>query len=449
MNNLQGNAVVAQSGGPTAVINSSAAGVIEEALRQRDAIGNLYGANNGILGIVQEDLFDLGAESADAIALLRATPASAIGSCRFKLGDLGREHENYDRLLAVFAAHNIRYFFYMGGNDSMDTADKVNQLADKQGYELRVMGIAKTIDNDLKATDHCPGYGSVAKYLATCVMEAGRDTEAMYTVDPITITEAMGRTTGWIAAATGLAQRHADEAPNLIYVPEIPFDLDRFGADVMDVYSRLGRCFVVVSEGVKNAAGKFISDLARMDPSKTKKDMFGHPQLGGVAAYLAEMITGKTDVKARYNKLDTVQRNAIHFASKTDSDEAYRCGQEAVRQAVNGATGKMVNLVRVSQRPYRSEPGLVSLSEVANGVKALPRAYMNDAGTGISAALRDYAGPLILGEVPIRIGADGLPVFTRFQRQPVTRKLPPFAVKHYVDRTLRVRKSAHGVCGLL
>ena len=425
MSDLKGNAVVALSGGPTAVINSSACGVIEEALRHRDLIGNVYGANNGIFGIVQEDLFDLGAESPDAIALLRATPASAIGSCRYKLGDLGKDQAQYERLLAVFAAHDIRYFFYIGGNDSMDTADKVNRLAVQQGFDLRVMGVAKTIDNDLVGTDHCPGYGSVAKYLATCVMEAGRDTEAMSTVDPITITEAMGRNTGWIAAATGLAKREPDEAPNLIYVPEITFDVNRFVAEVTAVYRRLGRCFIVVSEGVKNDKNQYISDLAKTDPTKVLRDSFGHQQLGGVAAYLAEIVTGETKLKARYNKLDTCQRNAIHFASKTDSDEAYRCGQEAVRQALAGATEKMVNLVRVSNRPYRCEPGLVDLSRVANGVKMLPRDHMDAAGTGISQVMREYAGPLIVGEVPIRIGADGLPVFTRFQRKPVKRKLPP------------------------
>ncbi|MCI0684966.1 MAG: 6-phosphofructokinase [Gemmataceae bacterium] len=426
MSTLRGNAVVAQSGGPTAVINSSACGVIEEALRQRDAITGLLGANNGILGIVQEDLFDLGAESPDAITLLHATPSSAIGSCRYKLGDPDKDHEKYDRLLAVFAAHNIRYFFYIGGNDSMDTADKVNRLAAKRGYELRVVGIAKTIDNDLKGTDHCPGYGSVAKFLATCVMEAGRDTEAMYTFDPVSITEAMGRNTGWIAAATGLAKRHLDEAPNLIYVPEIAFDEKRFISDVMEVHRRLGRCFVVVSEGIKNAAGVYISDLARPDRPAVEKDMFGHQQLGGVAAYLAGIVKRETGLKARYNKLDTCQRNAVHFASKTDSDEAYECGQAAVRQALAGVTGKMVNLNRVSQQPYRSTPGLIDLAEVANGVRALPRDFMDSAGAGISEAMRAYAGPLIQGEVAIRIGHDGLPVFTRFQRRPIARQLPPF-----------------------
>jgi ATP-dependent phosphofructokinase / diphosphate-dependent phosphofructokinase len=429
MSTLTGNAVVAQSGGPTAVINSSACGVIQEALAARDVIRNVFGANHGILGIVQEDLFDLGAESNDAVALLRATPSSAIGSCRFKLGDLEADRANYDRLLTVFAAHDIRYFFYIGGNDSMDTADKVNRLAAKQGYELRVMGIAKTIDNDLNGTDHCPGYGSVAKILATCVMEAGRDTEAMHTVDPITITEAMGRNTGWIAAATGLAKRQPNEAPNLIYVPEITFDVDRFVEDVMDVHRRLGRCYIVVSEGVRNAAGKYISDLGKPDSAKTIKDMFGHQQLGGVGAFLAGMITDKTGLKARYNKLDTCQRNAVHFASQTDSDEAYRCGQEAVRQAIGGTTGMMVNLMRVSQRPYRSEPGAIALSEVANGVKPLPREYLDESGIGISDAMREYAGPLIVGQVAIRVGDDGLPVFTRFGRKPIERKLPIFVTR--------------------
>lgn len=419
---LKGNAVVAQSGGPTAVINSSACGVIEEALRHPDTVTGLFGANNGILGIVQEDLFDLAAEDADAIALLRATPSSAIGSCRYKLGDLGKDREKYERLLAVFEAHNIRYFFYIGGNDSMDTADKVNKLAQEKGYALRVMGVAKTIDNDLVNTDHCPGYGSVAKYLATCVMEAGRDTEAMYTFDPVTITEAMGRNTGWIAAATGMARRGPDDAPNLIYVPEIPFSEARFLDDVREVHRRLGRCFIVVSEGIKNDQGKYLADMGHVDA-------FGHKQLGGVADHLRQLITRELGLKARYNRLDTCQRNAIHFASKTDSDEAYRCGQEAVRQAIAGATGKMVNLVRHSDEPYRCDPGLVNLAEVANGVKYLPREYMDTAGTFISDAMRRYVGPLLHGEVAVRLGGDGLPVFTRFQRRPLARKLTPFVGK--------------------
>jgi 6-phosphofructokinase len=422
MSSRKGNAVVAQSGGPTAVINASACGIIQEALGCREHFAGLYGANNGILGIVQEDLFDLAAESPDAIDLLRSTPAAAIGSCRYKLGDLGKDQEKYERLLAVFQAHDIRYFFYIGGNDSMDTADKVDKLAAQKGYELCVLGVAKTIDNDLVGTDHCPGYGSVAKFLATCVMEAGRDTEAMYTFDPVTITEAMGRNTGWIAAAAGMARRAADDAPNLIYVPEIPFSEARFLDEVRDVHRRLGRCYVVVSEGIKSEQGKYVSDMGHVDA-------FGHKQLGGVGDYLRQLVTRETGLKARYNRLDTCQRNASHFASKTDSDEAYRCGQEAVRQALAGVSGRMVNLVRHSNRPYRCEPGLVKLADVANGVKQLPRDYLDTAGTFISEAMREYVGPLLQGEAPIRLGPDGLPLFTRFQRRPIARKLPPFVGK--------------------
>lgn len=422
MSTLQGNAVVAQSGGPTTVINASACGVIEEVLRHEGVIPQLYGANNGILGIVQEDLFDLKAESRDTIADLRRTPSSAIGSCRYKLGDLVKDIDKYQRLLAVFKAHDIRYFFYIGGNDSMDTADKVNRLAVKEGYDLRVMGVPKTIDNDLVGTDHCPGYGSVAKFLATCVMEAGRDTEAMYTFDPVTVTEAMGRNTGWIAAAAGLARRHEDEAPHLIYVPEIPFSEERFLEEVREIHRRLGRVFVVVSEGIKNAKGQYVAAQAEVDA-------FGHRQLGGVADYLRQLVTRETGLKARYNKLDTCQRNAMHFASLTDSNEAYLCGQTAVQHALAGQTGKVVALVRTSDEPYQCSTTLLPLSEVANGVKYLPREYMNVAGTHISDAMRRYAGPLIRGEVPIRLGQDGLPVFARFQRRPVARKLPPFVGK--------------------
>lgn len=422
MNTLRGNAVVAQSGGPTAVINSSACGVIQETFHNKDRITGVYGANNGILGIIHEDFFDLAAESLETIDDLKRTPSSAIGSCRYKLGDLTKDREKYERLLEVFKAQNIRYFFYIGGNDSMDTADKVNRLAQEQGYELRVMGVPKTIDNDLVATDHCPGYGSVAKFLATSVMEAGRDTEAMYTFDPVTVTEAMGRNTGWIAAAAGLAARHEDEAPHLVYVPEIPFSIERFLDDVREVHRRLGRCFVVVSEGVKNEKGEYIAAQAEVDS-------FGHRQLGGVADYLRQLITRETGLKARYNKLDTCQRNAIHFASRTDSDEAYLCGQEAVRQALAGTTGKMVTLRRESDKPYRCGTGVTLLAEVANGVKRLPRDYMNVAGTGISGAMRTYAGPLVIGEVPVRIGSDGLPVFARFQRRPIAKKLSAFVGK--------------------
>ena len=421
---LRGNAVVAQSGGPTAVINASACGVIQEALRH-DAVSGVFGANNGILGIVQEDLFDLKAEDADTIDGLRRTPSAAIGSCRYKLGDLTRDRDKYERLLEVFKAHDIRYFFYIGGNDSMDTADKVNNLAAEQGYELRVMGVPKTIDNDLVATDHCPGFGSTAKYLATSVLEAGRDTEAMSTFDPVTIVEAMGRNTGWLAASAGLARRHEDEAPHLIYVPEIPFGVERFLSDVREVHRRLGRCFVVASEGLVDEKGEYVSAGA----GKFGTDAFGHKQLGGVADFLQGLVEREIGIKARYNKAGTFQRQAIHFASKTDSDEAYRCGQEAVRHAVAGRSGLMVTLTRESDEPYRCGTGTAPLAEVANGVKKLPRDYLDTAGTGVSAAFRRYAGPLVRGEVPIKVAADGLPEFVRFRRRPLPRKLGAFAGK--------------------
>src|SRR5262245_56484229 len=282
MESLRGNAVVAQSGGPTAVINSSACGVVQEAL-QHEAIRAIYGANNGLLGIVHEDLFDLRAESSAALEQLRCTPSAAVGSCRYQLGELSADRAKYRRLLEVFRAHDVRYFFFLGGNESMGTADRVSRLAAEEGYELRVVGVPKTVHNDLPGTDHCPGYGSVAKYLATSVMEAGRDTEAMYTFEPVTIAEVMGRSACWVASATGLARRREEDAPHLIYVPEIPFSLERFLDDVREVHRQLGRCFVVVSEGVLDAPGEHAGTHAAVET-------FGPRQLGGVASYLRQVV---------------------------------------------------------------------------------------------------------------------------------------------------------------
>jgi 6-phosphofructokinase 1 len=416
---VRGKALVAQSGGPTAVINASACGVIQEAQRHPQITG-ILGANSGILGVLEENLFDLGAESAQTIAGLLSTPSAAIGSCRYKLGQLESDRGKYERLLEVFRAHDVRWFFYIGGNDSMDTADKVNRLARELNYELRVLGVPKTIDNDLTCTDHCPGYGSVAKFLATAVMEAGRDTEAMHTFDAVTIMEAMGRNTGWIAAACGLAQRSAEDAPHLVYVPEIPFVREQFLSDLAGVLDRGKGACIVVSEGLKDASGQYL----KAEQGEFGADRFGHKQLGGVAEYLKELVEQKLHVKCRFNKLGTCQRNAIHFASQTDSSEAYRCGQEAVRQAVQGITGMMVTLRRVRQQPYHCEIGLAPLAEVANGVKYLPREFMNGAGNHITQAMREYVQPLIQGEVPLRMGADGLPLFVRFQRRAVPQKLP-------------------------
>jgi 6-phosphofructokinase 1 len=418
MDTFRGNAVVAQSGGPTAVSNASACGIVQEAMVQPHAIVEIYGANNGILGVVEEDLFDLRAESADTIEQLRCTPSSAIGSCRYRLGELPQDRANYQRFLDVLAAHDVRYFFYIGGNDSMAAADNIQRLADELDLKLRVIGIPKAVDNDLVHTDHCPGYGSAAKFLAVSAMEAGRDTEAMCTFDPVTIMETMGRDSGWLAAATGLARRFHFDAPHLIYVPEISFSIERFVADVRAVHARLGRCFVVVSEGIKDEEGRYLA-------TEATTDAFGRKQLGGVAAHLQRLIWQETGLKCRYNKLDTCQRNAVHFASRTDSDEAYLCGQQAVRLAVVGVAGVMVTLRREADRPYRSSTGQVALGDVGHGVRQLPRDFLDEEGTGISDEMRRYAGPLLLGEVPLRLGLDGLPEFARLQRQPVPKKLNP------------------------
>ena len=415
------NAIVAQSGGPTTVINSSACGVIQEAGKS-DKIGRVFGATNGILGVLKEELFDIGAESPQSVEALKRAPAAALGSCRYKLKSLEDSRADYERILDVFKAHDIHYFFYIGGNDSMDTADKVNKLAAQRGYELVCMGVPKTIDNDLAYTDHCPGYGSVAKYVATCAMEAGKDTEALYTTDTCTILEVMGRNAGWIAAATGLAQRCPEDAPHLIYIPEAAFSFDKFVADVQEVLKKLGRVFIVAGEGLKDEKGEYIT----ADTGAFGKDSFGHTQLGGVAEMLKAVIEKEVKIKARFNKLGTNQRDAMHFASLTDINEAYMCGQIAVKYAMEGENGKMVTLVREKGPKYRCTTGLAELYDIANGEKKVPKEYINKSGNGITDAMRDYVRPLVQGEAPITVGEDGLPVFMRFERKTVAQKLPKY-----------------------
>jgi len=415
------NAIVAQSGGPTAVINSSACGVIQAALKS-GKIGTIYGATNGILGVLHEELFDIGTEKPETIEALKRTPAAAIGSCRYKLKSLEKSKADYERILDVFKAHDIHYFFYIGGNDSMDTADKLNKLAAGTGYELVCIGVPKTVDNDLAYTDHCPGYGSVAKYVATCAMEAGKDTEALYTTDTCTILEAMGRNAGWIAAATGLAARCSEDAPHLIYLPEIPFTLEKLVSNVKEVHKHLGRVFIVAGEGLKNKDGTYIT----ADTGAFSKDSFGHVQLGGVAGILKTVIEKEVGIKARFNLLGTNQRSAMHFASLTDLNEAYMCGEMAVKSALAGENGKMVTLVRDKGKEYHCTTGLAELSDVANGEKKVPREYINEAGNGITQAMRDYIRPLVKGEAPITIGDDGLPVFMRFERKGVEKKLSQY-----------------------
>ncbi|MBC8452742.1 MAG: 6-phosphofructokinase [Spirochaetes bacterium] len=408
---MRGNCVIAQSGGPTAVINSSACGVIQEALKHPEIEG-VYAAHNGILGVVHEDFFDLRKESPEDIEGLRTTPAAALGSCRYKL----KTEEDYKKVLAVFVKYNIRYFFYIGGNDSMDTADKVNKLAARTGYEFRAMGVPKTIDNDLACTDHCPGYGSVIKYLATMVMEAGRDTEALYTTDTVNVIEAMGRNAGWIAAGTALARRNAEDAPHIILLPEVPFDEKAFIARVRHFLDTIGRCVIVASEGTKYADGTYIAE----QKGAFAKDAFGHTQLGGTGLYIKNLVESKAGVKARFAIPSTIQRTGMHFASLTDSEEAYAAGKKAVELAIQGESGKMVTLIRNSSDPYTYATGTAELSEVANGEKLFPKEWISEDGFFVTEEFLSYARPLITGEVkPVIEG--GLPHFMRFTRIPVSR----------------------------
>lgn len=417
MEKLKGNCVVAQSGGPTAVINASLCGVVQEASKHSE-IEKVYGAHNGILGVLQEEFYDLTSVPPGEIEALRRTPSAAIGSCRYKLKEIEKSREDYERILEVFEAHNIRYFFYIGGNDSMDTADKLVRLSAERNYEMRIIGVPKTIDNDLAETDHCPGYGSVARYLCISAMEAGKDTEALYTNDTTTILETMGRNAGWIAASTALAHRAPEDAPHLIYLPEVPFKLEKFVEDVKGKVKELGRCFIVVGEGLVDENGDYLTAQS----TGFAVDAFGHRQLGGVGELLQQVVERDVGVKCRYNRPGTCQREAMHFASRTDSEEAYMVGAEAVRQALNGTTGFMVSLVRESNNPYRSTTGLAKLYDVANGEKKLPREWLNEEGNFPNEKFIEYASPLIRGEVPIDIAEDGLPVYVRFEKKFVPKK---------------------------
>jgi len=411
---LVGNAVFAQSGGPTTVINASVGGAVLEAMKHGKLIKGLYGAKNGILGVLQEEMFDFRKESLADVKGLKLTPAAAAGSCRYKV----KTEADYARIIDVFQAHNIRYFFYAGGNDSMDTADKVARLARDKNYEMCVVGIPKTIDNDLACTDHCPGYGSVVKYNATMIMEAAKDTEALYTTDTTTVQEVMGRNAGWIAAGCGLAARNEEDGPHLIYIPEIPVSLNTMATQVREVLKRIGRCVVVVCEGCKNEKGEYLSEMG----GEFGKDAFGHKQLGGVGEFVGSFIEKEIGVKARRNKPGTLQRAGMHWASKTDVDEAFMAGAAATRAAAAGISGHMATLVRKSNSPYVCTTGLAKLSDVANGESLLPREYMNEAGTGISKKFRAYLAPLVRGEVKIPMGPDGLPMYVRLKRKLMPKK---------------------------
>jgi 6-phosphofructokinase len=418
MAELIGNVLVGQSGGPTSVVNASVAGVVAEALNH-EAIEEIYGGLNGVLGILQEDLVDLAAESQQQIRALRHTPGAALGTCRYKL----KKQQDFERVLEVFKAHNIRYFFYIGGNDSQDTADKISKLAGQQGYELRVIGVPKTIDNDLTGTDHCPGYGSVIKYLAMTVREIACDNEAMGQGDLVSIVEVMGRSAGWIAAGTALAKRrdHPHDAPHLILLPEVPFQQEKVLEDVRRVLKRERYCLIVVAEGLVDADGNYLA-------ADSATDAFGHAKLGGAGEALAEIIeTGIPTAKVRVARPGLIQRAAAHAASKTDVDEAFLAGQAAVRAAIAGETDKMVTLVRGETEHYTVETGLAPLSEIANGTKKLPREWINEDLVSMNFQFLRYAQPLIQGEVTVPYDA-GVPTYAKLDKVRVDKVLSAYEV---------------------
>ena len=421
MAELNGNLLVAQSGGPTAVINASIAGVIQEAGRH-GCIEEIYGGLNGILGILNEELIDLGDEKARTIEGLKHTPAAALGTCRYKIDfkqKPERAAQEMTRLFEVFQAHNIRYFFYAGGNDSQDTAHKIHEEAVRRGWDLRVIGVPKTIDNDLPHTDHCPGYGSVIKYNATTVMEIAADVGSMATDDgACCIIEVMGRSAGWIAGGTVLARHQPDDAPHIILLPEVPFSEETFLARVFEITRRLKYCIVVVGEGLKNVAGEEIG------ADKTRVDAFGHPLLSGAAEHVAETVHRKLKLKTRTVKLGYAQRAAAHFASETDVEEATACGQAAVQAAVAGRSGFMVKLVRLQNRPYQWTTGLQPLGDIANVEHFIPRDWISEDGFMPNEKFVEYARPLVEGELHLPTEG-GLPKFVVLEKSPVAKQLPP------------------------
>ncbi|MDK2123544.1 6-phosphofructokinase [Parachitinimonas caeni] len=415
------NAFYAQSGGVTAVINASAAGVIETARKNSDKIGKVYAGRNGIIGALTEDLIDTSQESAEDIARLKHTPSGAFGSCRYKLKSLETHREQYERLIEVFKAHNIGYFFYNGGGDSADTCFKVAQLSEKMGYPIQAVHVPKTVDNDLPITDCCPGFGSVAKYVATSIREAGFDVASMAkTSTKVFILEVMGRHAGWITAACGLASESPAEGPHILLFPEVEFDEARFLAKVKETVEKYDHCVIGVSEGIKNKDGKFLSETGL-------KDAFGHAQLGGVAPTIAQLVKDKLGYKYHWAVADYLQRAARHIASKTDVEQAYALGQAAVELALAGENSVMPAIRRLADAPYRWDIVDVPLAEVANVEKFMPRNFISEDGFHITDACRTYLSPLIAGEdyPPYK---NGLPDYVRLKNISVEKKLEEFKV---------------------
>ncbi len=408
MNELRGACIIGQSGGPTSVINASAYGVIDTALKS-GAITQVLGAEHGIKGVLNDRLFDMGLEDPEELRLLKYTPSSALGSCRYKIADPELDDTDYNRILEVFKKHNVRYFFYNGGNDSMDTCNKINNYMQSVGYDCRVMGVPKTIDNDLFGTDHCPGYASAAKYIATSMMEVYQDAH-VYDTGMIVVMEIMGRHAGWLTAASALAGIHG-AGPDLIYLPELDFNMQDFINDVKRVYAEKGSCIVAVSEGIHYADGDFVSEA-----KVAANDGFGHAQLGGLAAILAQVLKEETGAKVRGIELNLLQRCGAHLASETDIEESYMAGKVAVENAVNGINGRMIGFERgIKDGKYACRTKLIPLMEVANVEKKIPREWINEDGNYVNHQFIEYALPLIQGE-PGLPKEDSLPRFARLKK---------------------------------
>ena len=408
MNKLKGACLFGQSGGPTSVINSSALGVLETALGE-DCITAVYGCAHGIKGILNDRLYDISQEDKKELSLLRYTPSSALGSCRYKLKDSSVDDTDYKRILEIFQKYNIRYFFYNGGNDSMDTCNKVSKYLMSQGYECRIMGVPKTIDNDLFGTDHCPGFGSAAKYIATSCMEIYQDAN-VYDTGTVVIVEIMGRNAGWLTAASALAS-HMGGGPDLIYLPEQPFDLEAAMAQIKEVYDKRNNCLVALSEGITDKNGKFIAEYGQ----DVATDAFGHKQMGGAGAFVANEVKSRFGYKVRSIELSLLQRCAAHSASLTDIEEAYQAGKTAVELAVSGITDKMVAFERKEGAEYQLEMKPVPLDIVANTEKKVPTQWIKPDHTGLTDDFIAYALPLIQGETQLPY-ENGLPRFARLKK---------------------------------
>jgi 6-phosphofructokinase 1 len=416
------NILYAQSGGVTPVINATACGVIETAAKHADRVGKVYAGKDGIIGVLREDLIDTSRESRSAIAALRHTPGGAFGSCRYKLKGFEQNQREYERLIEVFRAHEIGCFMYNGGGDSSDTAHKVSQIGKKMGFPVQCIGVPKTIDNDLPVTDNCPGFGSVAKYVAVSTLEASLDVESMASSSTkVFILEVMGRHAGWIAAAAGLVAREEGDPPHVILFPEVPFREKEFLAKVKHAVENYGYCTIVVSEGVRDAKGVFLADAGT-------RDAFGHAQLGGVAPVVAGLVREKLGYKYHWAVSDYLQRSARHLASKTDVEQAYAVGAAAVRLALEGKSGVMPIIKRVSNNPYRWKIDETQLGRVANREKMMPKSYIAADGFGITPAARRYLAPLIQGEDYPPYDRDGLPRYIRLKKVLARTKLEPFEV---------------------